>query len=264
MSITPRKQPHCTFSHSKKDHVINAFDRKKRKLSNSLVLSDLWFSSGRGKGNFVLQGVTLEIRRNKRVVIEGRPGAGLSTLHALAAGWRSPDFGEITLNNRLPCSAEVAALSCPVLFSYARDNSMSFSFHEKGECRHEMWNEQDEKKKGGKREVRICCSKKIYKMSLAQRMGVLSLDKIPLGELSPLEQFKLYVYKVLASAPSFFLVDEPDFRFSGRDARQATEILLDAVGFAGCGLLWMTHRASEAVVADEWWELSGGRLSRVY
>ena len=201
-------------------------------------------------GVAVLRGVDLQVRRGQRVALVGPSGAGKSTLLALAERFYEPTAGTIRLDG-----VDVRELSRSVLrarLGYVEQDAPVLA--------------------GSLRENLLLGAPDTDEAALLRVLGSVNLidlvERAPLGLdsqvgdegvlLSGGERQRLAIARVLLTAPSLLLLDEPT---SSLDARNeaALSAAVDAVA-ADRSVLVVAHRLSTVVSADTIVVLDQGRV----
>ena len=190
--------------------------------------------------NEVLHDVTLEIPDAKVVSITGPSGAGKSTLLNLMALLDVPTSGSIYFNDQLVSeeNAETRAAFRLKRFGFvfqdyqlistmnARDNIV-FPAHYKGDTFEELYFQQI--------------------VSACQLNNL--LEHFP-HELSGGEQQRVAVCRALCSKPDVIFADEPTVNLDSKNAETVFNLLIESVRLNQGTLIYVTHEARFAELAD--------------
>jgi ABC-type lipoprotein export system ATPase subunit len=194
------------------------------------------------------------VARGSKVAITGRSGSGKSTLLHLAAGIEEPSEGAIRLlgSNLRELSDRARTLKrrsdVGLIFQFfhllphldVRDNVMVPS-----------WIAGD-----GKALDRIRADE------LLGRVGLASRSRDPVHGLSGGEMQRVAICRALLRRPRLLLADEPTGNLDDENGRQVMELLFRLVDEEDGTLVYVSHSAELAALADETFVLQSGVLSR--
>lgn len=197
-----------------------------------------------GRGEPVLAGVDLTLRRSGSLAVGGRSESGLTTLAAAVAGTVAYK-GDVLVDGRPRGSGEVAFMpggSDEELESCAGLRVWEFLVR-----RHTAAG-------ASSRTAKRCAEGAVHDFELG------SIANVEVGRLGHVERFRLLVARALMGAPPFLVVDEPDRGLAGEAAITVVNYLLDMTALVRCGVVYTTKRAGQAGAADQWFELRHGTL----
>lgn len=201
-----------------------------------------------------LQDVSLCIGRGRRVAIIGRSGSGKSTLLHLAAAIDTPTRGEILLDGRA-----VAMLSDRERTLVRRERvGLVFQFFHLLPQLSVLDNVGLPARIAGTRRA-------VWEpaaRSLLDRVGLDARRMERVDRLSGGEMQRVAICRALLRRPPLLLADEPTGNLDDATGRTVMDLLLALVDEQGSTLIYVTHSAELAALADEVWRLHSGTLER--
>jgi putative ABC transport system ATP-binding protein len=216
-------------------------------------VSKAWASSEEGaEPRYALRDVTCHVAPGRKVAITGRSGSGKSTLLHLAAGIDIPTAGSILLQGHdLAAMAEDAR-------TRARRETIGLVFQFFHLLPHLSVRENvllPAWIAGGDPSVAEArADELLHKVDLADRSGD------PVAKLSGGEQQRVAICRALLRRPKLLLADEPTGNLDDETGTQVMDLLLRLVAEEGSTLVYVTHDAEQAALADESWQLHSGKL----
>jgi putative ABC transport system ATP-binding protein len=202
---------------------------------------------GRGSQAVVaLRDVTLRIQRGDRIAITGRSGSGKSTLAHLVAGLDAPTSGSVTWP-ALGSRAELRPSRIGVVFQFA-SLLPELDVLENVALPLEL---------GGAPAVQ---ARERARDALAD-LGLDALARQLPEELSGGQAQRVAMARVLATAPSLVVADEPTGQLDHATATPMLEVLEAACDALGAALLLTTHDERVAARYPLRWKMADGRLS---
>ncbi len=199
-------------------------------------------------GHHALEGVTFDVYEGERVGIVGPNGAGKSTLFKALVGLL-PHQGAISIQGA-PCRESHAKVSY-----VPQHEAIDWKFPAT------VW---DVVMMGRARQIGYVLPPRKRDRDAVhdalERVGMWSLRKRQIGELSGGQRRRVFVARALAQMASVLLLDEP---FSGVDSAAETEIfnVLNVLREEGVAVLLATHNLVQAATHyDKLLLISGGRL----
>jgi putative ABC transport system ATP-binding protein len=189
--------------------------------------------------------VTLELEPGRIGALVGRSGSGKTTVLHLAAGWESPDRGEILLGGdpvpSVPAWADVAVL--PQKLGLLAELTV-------------RENVEHPARLAGVLEERL---ERVDE--LLDALGLAHLQSRLPSDTSVGEQQRTALARALVLSPKVVLVDEPTSHQDRASARAVLELLRSAAG-EGTACLVATHDTTVLRAVDETWEIDDGVLTR--
>jgi putative ABC transport system ATP-binding protein len=193
-----------------------------------------------------LRDVTLRIQRGDRIAITGRSGSGKSTLAHLVAGLDVPTSGSVTWP-ALGSRAELRPRRIGVVFQFA-SLLPELDVLENVALPLEL---------GGAPAVQ---ARERARDALAD-LGLDALARQLPEELSGGQAQRVAMARVLATAPSLVVADEPTGQLDHATATPMLEVLEAACDALGAALLLTTHDERVAARYPLRWKMADGRLS---
>ena len=186
------------------------------------------------EGRVLFSGLTLQVGRGERLVVQGASGAGKSQLLRALALLVAPDDGVLTLGGRDPAAWGIPAWRAAVRYVPQRPSlpgSAAAFFAEARGFRERRGVEVDDAE------------------AIAATLGIDAATwRRPWAQLSGGEQQRAAIALAVASRPHVLLLDEPTSALDA-EATEAVEALL-----AGRAAVWVTHDDAQAT------RLGGRRL----
>ena len=206
----------------------------------------------RGAALAALRDVSFQVPRGKRVAIIGRSGSGKSTLLHLAAGIDWPTEGRVRLLGR-----DLGALGDHDR-ALQRRESVGFVFQFFHLLPHlsvlenvllPAWIASRESREMRQRARELLAA-----------VGLQGRGEDPVANLSGGEMQRVAICRAMLRKPELILADEPTGSLDDDTGRQVMEQLLSLSSTQGSTLLYVTHSAELAALADETWRLHSGTL----
>lgn len=185
-----------------------------------------------GKTN-VLNGISLDVQKGEKIVIQGQSGSGKSSLLYLIGALDSPNKGSIKVGNNL-----LNELNDDQLASF-RNNQVGFvfQFHFLLPSMNCIDNILLTSKIG---ESKNTDTLKWIK-TLANRLGVdHCLKKYPF-EISGGEQQRINIIRALSLRPALLLCDEPTGNLDSKNSKLVMDLLRELSDETGATLIVVTH-----------------------
>jgi len=210
------------------------------------------FRSGEGYIE-VLRGVSLKLDRSEFSILAGQSGSGKSTFLYVLAGLITPDSGTIEFNGRPLSEFKSEKLE---LFRN-KDIGFVFQMHHLMPDFTAIENVMIPALIGGA--PRNECFEKA-----CQLLSDLSIyhrkDHYP-NQLSGGEQQRTAVARALINSPELLLADEPTGNLDKENADSLIKLLIKLVDITGVGVLIATHNPELAMMGENLFRLSDGRIS---
>ena len=210
------------------------------------------YDASSSESRFALREVSFDIPPGLKVAIVGRSGSGKSTLLHLAAGIDVPTQGEVSIRGR-----NLAALSdrartlvrrqeIGLVFQFfyllphlsVRENVCLPGFIA-GERASEFGERASE---------------------LLEEVGLLDRAEDNIQELSGGEMQRVAICRSLLRKPRLLLADEPTGNLDDANSGLVMNLMLKLASKEGNTLVYVTHSAELASLADEVWRLQSGVL----
>jgi len=223
-------------------------------VAPALVFSQVSKIYGTASGGRLaaLQDVSFTLPPNRVVAIVGRSGSGKSTLLHLAAGIDAPSSGAVCVAGR-----DLQALSERERTLLRRERiGLVFQFFHLLPDLTVLDNVTlPELIAGGSQaEARARALDLLHRVHLAHRA------KDPVQQLSGGEMQRAAICRAILRRPSLLLADEPTGNLDDAGGRAVMELLLGLAREEGRTLLYVTHSAEFAAMADARWRLHSGVL----
>ena len=210
------------------------------------------YDTSPGAGRFALRDVSFTIPPGRKVAIVGRSGSGKSTLLHLAAGIDVPTQGEVFMRGR-----NLAALSERAR-TLVRRQEIGLVFQFFYLLPHLSVGENialPEFIAGGRAsEFRERVSE------LLEGVGLLDRAEDNIQELSGGEMQRVAICRALVRKPRLLLADEPTGNLDDSNSALVMKLMLKLASKEGNTLVYVTHSAELATLADEVWKLHSGSL----
>jgi len=210
------------------------------------------FRSGEGYIE-VLRGVSLKLDKSEFSILAGQSGSGKSTFLYVLAGLITPDSGTIEFNGRPLSEFKSEKLE---LFRN-KDIGFVFQMHHLMPDFTAIENVMIPALIGGA--PRNDCFEKA-----CQLLSDLSIyhrkDHYP-NQLSGGEQQRTAVARALINSPELLLADEPTGNLDKENADSLIKLLIKLVDITGVGVLIATHNPELAMMGENLFRLSDGRIS---
>ncbi len=210
------------------------------------------YRSSSGKELVALSSVSFEIVSGRVISVVGRSGSGKSTLLHLAAGIDVPTGGEVQIQGR-----DLSRLSERER-SLLRRNTVGLVFQFFHLLPHLSVRDNIALPAfiSGKRlaDVEERLVHLLDRVDLASRADE-SVDRLSGGEMQ-----RVAICRALLSSPPILLADEPTGNLDDDSAHGVMRLMLELVRDEGCTLVYVTHSAEIASLADETWTIHSGHL----
>jgi thiol reductant ABC exporter CydD subunit len=205
------------------------------------------------RGDPVLEGLDLEIRRGEIVALTGESGTGKSTVAALLLGLRSPDAGSVVVGSSDLASLDLAAWRRRVSWVPQRPTMFRGSVRDNIAIA-----DPTASPEATRRAARVAAADR-FAEDLPRGLDTMIGDgarRLSAGEIT-----RLAVARAMVRSSDLLILDEPT---SGLDDRTAMHVLSairrDAAGRA---VLLIEHRRERAAVADRVVRISDGRAAEL-
>ncbi|MCH6570395.1 MAG: ABC transporter ATP-binding protein [Acidobacteria bacterium] len=216
------------------------------------LVSKVYDSSSR-ESRFALREVSFDIPPGLKVAIVGRSGSGKSTLLHLAAGIDVPTQGEVSIRGR-----NLAALSDRAR-TLVRRQEIGLVFQFFYLLPHLSVREN------------VCLPGFIAgagvsefeerASELLEEVGLLDRAEDNIQELSGGEMQRVAICRSLLRKPRLLLADEPTGNLDDANSGLVMNLMLKLASKEGHTLVYVTHSAELASLADEVWRLQSGVLN---
>ncbi|TDI08889.1 MAG: ABC transporter ATP-binding protein [Acidobacteria bacterium] len=216
------------------------------------LVSKVYDSSSR-ESRFALREVSFDIPPGLKVAIVGRSGSGKSTLLHLAAGIDVPTQGEVSIRGR-----NLAALSDRAR-TLVRRQEIGLVFQFFYLLPHLSVREN------------VCLPGYIAgagvsefeerASELLEEVGLLDRAEDNIQELSGGEMQRVAICRSLLRKPRLLLADEPTGNLDDANSGVVMNLMLKLASKEGHTLVYVTHSAELASLADEVWRLQSGVLN---
>lgn len=211
-----------------------------------IAVSDLSYVPP-GGSRPALDGVSLSLAPGEFVAVLGHNGSGKSTLARHLNGLIAPQAGSVRvdeLDTARPADLPVLRRRVGLIFQNPDHQIVGASVVEDV-----LWG------MGGARDA---AARKQVSAAL-RAVGLAGYEDHATWRLSGGQKQRLALAGVLARGPRYLVCDEPTALLDGRSRLEARDLLLGCRE-RGLGLLWITHRLDEALLADRLLVLRDGRL----
>jgi ABC-type lipoprotein export system ATPase subunit len=217
-----------------------------------LRVSKIYPGAAAGGDRHALRDVTCRVGAGRAVAITGRSGSGKSTLLHLAAGIDVPSAGTVSL-----LGEDLAALPERERTRRRRDAvGLVFQFFHllphlsvRENVLLPAWIAGEEREASERRAA-----------SLLSRVGLADRATDPVQKLSGGEMQRVAICRALLRRPRLLLADEPTGNLDDENGRRVMDLLLPLARDEGSALVYATHDAALAGLADEHWRLHSGVL----
>ena len=202
------------------------------------------------RGSFLLQDINLDVFKREIFAVLGKTGAGKSVLLETAAGFHTPEAGEVSLHGQNLLDLPIFKRNIGYLYQdyslfphMTAGANIGFGLRMRGINKKEIQQRVEE---------------------IASQFGISSLlDTYP-GTLSGGEQQRVALARALITQPSLLLLDEPFSALDPVTRKSMHEMLLQVREKYDCAVLFVTHNFEEAEhLADRIGIISQGRLCGV-
>ena len=201
-----------------------------------------------------LRGATGELGAGEVVAVTGRSGSGKSTLLHLAAGIDTPTSGEVILLGR-----PLAALSDGERTRLRRDHvGLVFQFFHLLPHLSALENVLVPALVAGD----PADAAEERARDLLARVGLADRAGDPVDGLSGGEMQRVALCRAILRRPRLLLADEPTGNLDEETGRAVLELMLALARGEGSAVLFVTHSAELARVADAVWTMHSGVLER--
>jgi len=202
----------------------------------------------------VLQQVSFEVPAGRTIAIVGRSGSGKSTLLHLAAGIDVPTSGRVHLGGT---DLGAASEHDRTLLRRQWVGLVFQFFHllphlsvQDNIALPDWISGQDRSSSLERLEM------------LLERVGLSDRAKDTVQKLSGGEKQRVAICRALMPAPELLLADEPTGNLDDETGRVVMKLLLELTRDEGRSLIYVTHDAELAALADDVWHLGSGVLTR--
>jgi putative ABC transport system ATP-binding protein len=214
----------------------------------------VYAGSDGGPAREVLRDVSLAVPPGRKVAVRGRSGSGKSTLLHLAAGIDAPTAGRVQALGR-----DLAALSDRARTLHRRDGiGLVFQFFHLVPHLTVLDNvllpawiagvaSRDSQERA---------------RALLERVELLGRAGDTVEKLSGGEQQRVAICRALLRRPALLLADEPTGNLDDDQGRRVLDLMLGLCDAEGSALVYVTHSAEVAALADEVHTLRAGVLER--
>ena len=199
-----------------------------------------------------LRDICVEVPSGRTVAISGRSGSGKSTFLHLAAGIDSPSRGRVEL-----LGDDLAALSDRDRTLRRRQSiGLVFQFFHLLPHLDVRENVALPARIAGDRRVEFAerVDDLLERVGLAGRAGE-AVERLSGGEMQ-----RVAICRALLRRPRLLLADEPTGNLDDENGRRVMDLLLQLAEQEGSTLIYVTHSAELAGLADESWEIHSGVL----
>jgi ABC-type lipoprotein export system ATPase subunit len=222
----------------------------------ALSFEDVWKSYPQldGPERHALRGVTARVEPGLRVAIVGRSGSGKSTFLHLAAGIDEPSRGEVSV-----LGSRLRALDDRERTLQRRENiGLVFQFFHLLPHLDVTDNVMLPAMIAGdpRRDCEARARELLERVGLADRAGE-TVEKLSGGEMQ-----RVAICRAMLRRPSLLLADEPTGNLDDATGRRVMDLMLRLVEDEGSTLIYVTHSADLAALADRTWRLHSGVLEQ--
>jgi ABC-type lipoprotein export system ATPase subunit len=223
---------------------------------NALRFEEVWKSYPQvdGRQLHALRGVTAQVAPGASVAIIGRSGSGKSTFLHLAAGIDEPSRGEISILGR-----KLSELGDHERTLQRRDEiGLVFQFFHLLPHLDVLGNVVLPALIAGDRrsDYEPRARELLRRVGLGDRSGEI-VEKLSGGEMQ-----RVAICRALLRRPSLLLADEPTGNLDDETGRRVMELLLQLAENEESTLIYVTHSAQLAGLADRTWTLHSGILEQ--
>jgi len=199
----------------------------------------------------LLNNLSLTLHSDESLSIQGASGCGKSTLLSLIAGFDHPDSGDIIIDNLSVTESKNNAHR----IDQFRKNKLGIVFQSFNlfDCFNAWDNIAFTARLKGNYD-------KKYQQALMDQLGILSLAKKPLSQLSGGEQQRCAIARALVHRPSLVLADEPTGNLDEATSDSVSDLLYETCKQANTALVVVTHSHDVAKRADRAMRLHKGVL----
>jgi lipoprotein-releasing system ATP-binding protein len=201
----------------------------------------------------VLNGISLEIEKEKITVIVGASGAGKSTLLHLLGGLDRPDSGEVFYDD-----SDIFKLTEDRLAKFRNKNvGFVFQFHHLLPEFTALENVMIPQMINGTSlpQAKSKSEELLKTVGLTER-----LDHKP-AELSGGEQQRVAVARALANNPKIIFADEPTGNLDSVNSEEIHKLILDLKTKIGVTFVIVTHNQNLVNLADQIYEIKDGKIA---
>ncbi len=202
----------------------------------------------------VLDKLTFKVEQGQTVAIVGRSGSGKSTLLNLAAGIDIPSEGEISLFGQ-----SLSRLGDEERTLLRRDNvGLIFQFFHLVQHLTVRDNISLPAMISGEKPRAFLPSVDL----LLDRVGLGDRGGDRVQKLSGGEMQRVAICRALLMSPRLLLADEPTGNLDDKNGQRVMELMLSLAREEQMTLVYVTHSREFADMADQVWEIHGGRIER--
>lgn len=201
---------------------------------------------------YALRDVSFDLPAGRRVAVVGRSGSGKSTLLHLAAGIDVPTSGSVSFLGR-----DLAALSERERTLTRRDGvGLIFQFFYLLPHLSVWENVALPELIAGGRPAEF--GDRV--MALLERVGLAQRARDSVQQLSGGEMQRVAICRALLRRPPLLLADEPTGNLDDHTGSAVMDLIIQLVADEASTLVYVTHSAEAAALADEVWQLHSGVL----
>jgi len=202
-------------------------------------------------GERVLDGVSLTVEAGDSTLIQGRSGAGKTTLFEILGLLDVPDEGEIRIAGEPTTSAghrERARVRREAVGTVFQDFQLVPDLTAWENARLPM------EHTGDVNETRLA--------ALFETLGIEALHERTPASISGGEKQRVAIARALANDPQIVLADEPTGQLDHETGKRVRELLLEATNKRDVALIVISHESSWTKVTNQTYVLAEGELSR--
>jgi len=224
-------------------------------LAELQQITKFYEQPGSSVKNYVLQQISLQIRKNERIAIVGPSGSGKSTLLNILGTLDKPSSGKIILDGDLADQMDENRLA------EIRSSFIGFVFQMHHLLPQLTLLENVMLPLLPQKDRNIIKSANQRALHLVDRVGLSShLHKFP-SQLSVGECQRTAVVRALINQPQLLLADEPTGSMDADNASQLAQLLTELNQEENVALVIVTHSSELAAKMDKIYFLHEGRLT---
>ena len=181
------------------------------------------------RGSFLLQDINLDVFKREIFAVLGKTGAGKSVLLETAAGFHTPEEGEVSLHGQNLLDLPIFKRNIGYLYQdyslfphMTAGTNIGFGLRMRGINKKEIQQRVEE---------------------IASQFGISSLLETYPGTLSGGEQQRVVIARALLNTPEMILADEPTGNLDAETGREIMDLLY-AISQAGITVLMSTHNTN--------------------
>jgi ABC-type lipoprotein export system ATPase subunit len=212
------------------------------------------YRGAEGRARDVLSGITASVAPRRTVAITGRSGSGKSTFLNLVAGIDVPTGGTVRLLGR-----DLRSMGEAERTRLRRDTiGLVFQFFHLLAHLSVLENVS----LPGWIAAESSSPLEARARDLLGRVGLADRADDAVGKLSGGEMQRVAICRALLRRPALLLADEPTGNLDDETSAVVMSQMLELVEQEGGTLIYVTHSAEQAALADETWHLSSGVLDK--